>query len=110
MPFATTTETGVPIQGPTATLLYNDWYPALRTDTLRTNKLAKAMLLDIPLVLGRRTDGRVFAMRDSCPHRGIPLSYGWFDGKQVTCKYHGWSFEAQSGQCREMPSLTTHDS
>ena len=58
MPFATTTEAGVPIQGPTATLLYDDWYPALRTDALRPNKLTTAMLLDIPLVLGRRADGR----------------------------------------------------
>src|ERR1700722_17914390 len=80
MPFVTTTEAGVQIQGPTATLIYDDWYPALRTETLRRNKMATAMLLDIPLVLGRRADGRVFAMRDSCPHRGIPLSYGWFDG------------------------------
>ena len=54
MPFLTTTESGVPIQGPTATLIYDDWYPALRTDTLRAGKLATAMLLDIPLVLGRR--------------------------------------------------------
>jgi hypothetical protein len=38
-----------PIQGPTATLLYDDWYPALRTDTLRAKgKLAKAMLLEHP--------------------------------------------------------------
>ena len=54
MPFVTTTEAGVQIQGPTATLLYDDWYPALRTDELRRNKLATAMLLDIPLVLGQR--------------------------------------------------------
>ena len=109
MPFATTTEAGVPIQGPTATLLYDDWYPALRTDTLRPKTMAKAMLLDIPLVLGRRSDGRVFAMRDSCPHRGIPLSYGWFDGNHVTCKYHGWEFEPCGGQCALIPSLSSFD-
>jgi phenylpropionate dioxygenase-like ring-hydroxylating dioxygenase large terminal subunit len=62
MPFVTTTESGVSIQGPTATLIYDDWYPAVRTDTLRAGKLATAMLLDIPLVLGRRSDGRVFAI------------------------------------------------
>ena len=109
MPFVTTSESGASIQGPTATLLYDDWYPALRTDTLRAGKLATAMLLDIPLVLGRRTDGRVFAMRDSCPHRGIPLSYGWFDGNRVTCRYHGWEFEPCSGQCALIPSLSSHD-
>jgi nitrite reductase/ring-hydroxylating ferredoxin subunit len=109
MPQVTTSESGASIQGPTATLLYDDWYPALRTDTLRAGKLATAMLLDIPLVLGRRTDGRVFAMRDSCPHRGIPLSYGWFDGNRVTCRYHGWEFEPCSGQCALIPSLSSHD-
>jgi phenylpropionate dioxygenase-like ring-hydroxylating dioxygenase large terminal subunit len=109
MPFRTTTETGVTIQGPAATLLYDDWYPALRTEKLRPGELAKAMLLDIPLVLGRREDGRVFALRDSCPHRGIPLSVGWFDGRRVTCRYHGWEFEPCTGQCAQIPSLSSHD-
>jgi phenylpropionate dioxygenase-like ring-hydroxylating dioxygenase large terminal subunit len=109
MPFRTTSETGAAIQGPTAMLIYDDWYPALRTGTLRPGKLTKAMLLDIPLVLGRREDGRVFALRDSCPHRGIPLSVGWFDGKRVTCRYHGWEFEPCSGQCSLIPSLTSRD-
>jgi len=67
------------------------------------------MLLDIPLVLGRLNDGRVFAMRDSCPHRGIPLSAGWFDGRHVTCRYHGWEFEPCGGQCQAIPSLSSHD-
>ena len=48
-------------------------------------------------------------MRDSCPHRGIPLSVGWFDGERVTCRYHGWEFEPCSGQCALIPSLTSHD-
>ncbi len=109
LPFLTTSEIGAPIQGPTATLLYDDWYPALRADKLRPGKLATAMLLDIPLVLGRRRDGCIFAMRDSCPHRGIPLSDGWFDGKRLTCRYHGWEFEPCSGQCALIPSLSSHD-
>ena len=29
--------------------------------------------------------------------------------RQVTCKYHGWSFEPCSGQCTEIPSLTDAD-
>jgi len=109
MPLLTTTDAGIPIQGPSATLLYDDWYPALRTDTLRRNKVARAMLLGIPLVLGRSKGGKIFAMRDSCPHRGIPLSDGWFDGNRVTCRYHGWEFEPCSGQCQHIPSLSSHD-
>lgn len=96
--------------GPTATLLYDDWYPALRTSEIRSQQMAKAMLLGIPLVLGRTSAGKYFAIRDLCPHRGIPLSCGWFDGERVTCKYHGWAFEPVSGQCRQIPSLTSADS
>src|ERR1035437_9814184 len=65
--------------GPGATLLYDYWYPALRSSKIAGKRMATAMLLGIPLVLGRTTAGRYFAMRDTCPHRGIPLSYGWFD-------------------------------
>ena len=95
--------------GPDTSLIYNDWYPAMRSGALRGRKMATAMLLGIPLVLGRKEDGSIFAMRDSCPHRGIPLSCGWFDGSAVTCKYHGWVFEPESGQCMEIPSLTSQD-
>ena len=94
---------------PSATLIYDDWYPALRSDQLTTRKMVTALLPGIPLVLGRKDDTTLFAMRDSCPHRGIPLSCGWFDGNRVTCKYHGWAFEPSSGQCAEIPSLTSAD-
>ena len=94
---------------PPTELIFGDWYPAMRADGLRKGKTQKAMLLGIPLLLGRKNDGSIFAMRDLCPHRGIPLSAGWFDGETVQCKYHGWRFEPCSGQCSEIPSLTTHD-
>ena len=98
-----------PTETPATQLIYDDWYPALRSEVLAGKKLATATLLGIPMVLGRRSDGRIFAMRDSCPHRGIPLSCGWFDGRQVTCKYHGWAFEPVTGQCETIPSLTPSD-
>ena len=83
------------------------WYPAARSDGLKGKKLRKAMLLGLPLVLGRDRSGDVFALRDSCPHRGMPFSYGRFDGELVECSYHGWKFEGRTGQCREIPSLTS---
>jgi phenylpropionate dioxygenase-like ring-hydroxylating dioxygenase large terminal subunit len=89
--------------------LWDFWYPALRSTEIYGRKLATAMLLEVPLVLGRLADGKVFAMRDSCPHRGIPLSYGRFDGQNVECSYHGWRFDACSGRCVEIPSLTSQD-
>ena len=61
-------------------------------------------LLGEPLLFGRGADGRVFALRDICPHRGIPLSFGRFDGREVECCYHGWRFDG-AGRCTAIPSL-----
>ncbi len=73
-------------------------------------ELIKTTLLGIPLVVGRNREARVFALRDSCPHRGIPLSYGHMvNGCNLECAYHGWQFDAVTGQCQVIPSLTATD-
>jgi phenylpropionate dioxygenase-like ring-hydroxylating dioxygenase large terminal subunit len=92
-----------------AGFLWDFWYPALRSNEVSGKRLTKAMLLEVPLVLGRTSEGKAFAMRDSCPHRGIPLSYGHFDGQAVECCYHGWRFDACTARCIEIPSLTNQD-
>ncbi|HXQ26462.1 MAG TPA: Rieske 2Fe-2S domain-containing protein [Candidatus Acidoferrales bacterium] len=91
---------------PTSDMLWGFWYPALRSAELRGRKLARATLLEVPLVLGRDAAGKPFALRDICPHRAFPLSFGRFDGQSVECAYHGWQFDAHTGQCRHIPSLT----
>ena len=90
-------------------LLRGFWYPALRAEHVHGRTLETAMLLGVPLVLGRDANGRPFAVRDSCPHRGMPLSRGWFDGHHLECSYHGWKFEPVGGQCRDIPSLMPGD-
>jgi phenylpropionate dioxygenase-like ring-hydroxylating dioxygenase large terminal subunit len=103
------TETSPPTAEPKvreAEMLWGFWYPALRSEQLRGRKLVRATLLDVPLVLGRDLAGAPFALRDVCPHRAFPLSFGQFDGTAVECAYHGWQFEAHTGQCRVIPSLT----
>src|SRR5450755_1932651 len=87
-------------------MLWAFWYPALRSHELHGRKLHRATLLDVPLVLGRDAHGKPFALRDVCPHRAFPLSFGQFDGSAVECAYHGWQFDAHTGQCRAIPSLT----
>ena len=105
----TTIQEREPVAESDAGFLWDFWYPALRSTEVRGNRLATAMLLEVPLVLGRTSEGAAFAMRDSCPHRGIPLSYGRFDGQTLECSYHGWKFEACTARCVEIPSLTSQD-
>ena len=87
-------------------MLRGFWYSPLSSRQLRGRRLRATMLLGTPLVVGRDDRGRAFALRDSCPHRGMPLSLGHFDGNELECHYHGWRFEAQTGLCRAIPSLT----
>lgn len=45
----------------------------------------------------RTADDEIFALRDSCPHKGGPLSQGIVHGKKVTCPLHNWVIELDSG-------------
>ena len=87
-------------------MLTGFWYRALPADRVRRNQLHQAMLLEIPLVIGRDRAGYPFALHDACPHRGMPLHCGKFDGENIECSYHGWTFDAHNGQCELIPSLT----
>jgi len=93
-------------QMPDSLMLYGFWYRSLPSAQVTRDHLHKAMLLETPLVIGRDRERKPFALRDACPHRGMPLSCGWFDGRQLECSYHGWKFDAHTGQCQMIPSLT----
>src|SRR5690349_9218356 len=97
---------GLSPQIPDALILTGFWYRALPSEKVKCGQIQKATLLEIPLVVGRDRSGHPFALRDACPHRGMPLSCGQFDGEQIECSYHGWRFDGQSGQCKLIPSLT----
>jgi phenylpropionate dioxygenase-like ring-hydroxylating dioxygenase large terminal subunit len=85
--------------------LNNIWYYALLGEQLKRGKVLAKTILNEPILFGRTLDGEVFALRDICPHRAIPLSCGRFDGHEVECSYHGWHFD-RVGQCTKIPSLT----
>ncbi len=85
--------------------LRNLWYMAALARDVRAGALRRQMLLGEPVVVGRMRDGTAFAMRDICPHRGVPLSAGRVAADNtVECPYHGWRFRAD-GVCAAIPSL-----
>jgi nitrite reductase/ring-hydroxylating ferredoxin subunit len=72
------------------------WYPVLESRKLGKRPRALTVLGEkIVLVRGH---GKAHALRDRCPHRGVPLSAGRceFDGT-LTCAYHGWTFDLATG-------------
>jgi phenylpropionate dioxygenase-like ring-hydroxylating dioxygenase large terminal subunit len=81
------------------------WYMPALASSLRPGQMRREMLLGEPVLLGRMRDGQAFAMRDICPHRGVPLSAGKILSENtVECPYHGWRFR-RDGVCSAIPSL-----
>ncbi|HUA54259.1 MAG TPA: aromatic ring-hydroxylating dioxygenase subunit alpha [Candidatus Sulfotelmatobacter sp.] len=80
------------------------WYYAVPGPRLRRGRILPKTILGEPLLLGRDRDGAAFALRDICPHRGMPLTRGAFDGQTIECCYHGWRFDT-AGRCVAIPSL-----
>ena len=48
-------------------------------------------------------DGEFYAIENSCPHRGAPLTEGVLCGHIVECGLHGWQFDVRSGECLTVP-------
>ncbi|MEC9198898.1 MAG: nitrite reductase small subunit NirD [Pseudomonadota bacterium] len=48
----------------------------------------------------RTDENEVFAVSDTCPHKGGPLSEGIVHGKKVTCPLHNWVFSLETGEAQ----------
>ncbi len=48
--------------------------------------------------------GTVYAVSETCTHRGGPLSQGEVEGTSVTCPWHGASFDLQTGAALGPPA------
>ena len=75
------------------------WYPVAFSSQITGKPKAITLLGERIMVI--RDGGRVYALKDRCPHRGVPLSYGnqQFPGT-VSCVYHGWTFDLETGDLR----------
>jgi len=80
------------------------WYFAFASSKMKKGQMKPKTMLGEPVLVGRDSDGKVFALRDICPHQAVPLSDGEFNGKHVQCPFHGWKFDT-AGACQEIPSL-----
>jgi len=48
--------------------------------------------------------GEYFAIDDTCPHQGAPLSEGYLEGDCVTCPWHAWRFSVKDGRWLDNPT------
>lgn len=44
-------------------------------------------------------NGKIYALENSCPHKGAPLAEGHLDHNCVVCPWHCWKFDLSTGRC-----------
>lgn len=85
-------------------ILFDVWYAGALSSQVKEGKMYSQVIMGQPLVFYRDSKGTVHGLRNICPHRGIPFSFGQVIEDQLECPYHGWKFNHE-GVCTEIPSL-----
>jgi nitrite reductase/ring-hydroxylating ferredoxin subunit len=49
--------------------------------------------------------GRLYAIHNTCLHRGGPLGEGELDETTVTCPWHGWKYDVATGTNVRNPAV-----
>jgi 3-phenylpropionate/trans-cinnamate dioxygenase ferredoxin subunit len=58
----------------------------------------KKVTVDDQEILIANVEGKYYAMRNKCTHRGGDLSKGFLSGKMVKCPRHGAKFDVTTGE------------
>lgn len=88
--------------------LLDHWHPVC-LDRELGEAPRKVWLDGEPYAVFRTGDGRVGAVPDACPHRGMQLSAGRVEAGRIVCPYHGWSFAPGGlGQAPGTPQMRPH--
>ncbi len=78
------------------------WSPVAIASAVVPGRMLRVVVADTPVVLFRDEAGRLAALVDRCPHRGVALSLGQVRDGCVVCPFHGWEFEGD-GACAHVP-------
>jgi len=86
----------------TAGLHPDYWYPVEFDNRLRRGRVAEVRFWNSSIALYRGRDGQLYALENRCAHRQLKLSLGHVDGCNLTCVYHGWSYDG-AGKLAAIP-------
>ena len=74
-----------------------EFLPALAASDLPPGRAAEVKVGGQAVALFN-VDGTFHALAARCPHRGGPLGSGYLAGPQVSCPWHGWTFDVTTGR------------
>ena len=76
--------------------MWHGWTRSRRAQAIASRSPAKTWRSSMSM-------GAIYAMEDSCLHKGASLGTGQLDGKVVTCRSHGWRYDVTTGSTMNVP-------
>ena len=76
---------------------------AARVNEIPTGSIKSVQVGGKQLALAN-VGGTLYAIDNTCLHRGGPLGEGQLEGKVVTCPWHGWQFDVTTGKAVQNPN------
>ncbi len=82
-----------------------DWVMGPAVDEVREGSVYRMDLGDGDSAVIFHLDGKLQAFRNACTHQGLPIDGGMLDAMNgtITCPWHGFCFDATSGECLTAP-------
>ena len=78
-------------------------YKVCKSEELQDNSM-KVISIQGSNILVCRTNNQLFALDNSCPHRGASLSKGEIKGTKIICYMHDFEYDLISGKLLHIPS------
>lgn len=75
-----------------------------QVEDFAVGSLKKVMFNGIDLVVAN-VSGKLYAITNTCTHRGGPLDQGELEGSVVICPWHGGQFEVTTGKAVGPPPI-----
>ncbi|RWL84876.1 MAG: 2Fe-2S iron-sulfur cluster binding domain-containing protein [Mesorhizobium sp.] len=82
----------------------NRWHPIAAAHDLPFRHVFHGQLLGREFAVWRADDGYVNVWENRCLHRGVRLSIGINDGRELKCQYHGWRYSNRTAGCTYIPA------
>ncbi|MBD9641870.1 Rieske 2Fe-2S domain-containing protein [Ensifer sp. ENS07] len=80
------------------------WHPIAAATDLPLRHVFHGQLLGREFAVWRADDGHVNVWENRCLHRGVRLSIGINDGRELKCQYHGWRYSNRTAGCTYIPA------
>ena len=76
---------------------------AAKLSEIPVGSIKEVQVAGTPVALAN-VGGKLYAIHNTCLHRGGPLGQGELEGTVVTCPWHGWQFDVTTGKAVMNPA------